>query len=111
MATRISRQARIAQDIFERDERVAKASAQDWIIARARAEAPFSYAELRAAFKGPGGSADAVKALLATVAPDLIRLQAIRFCVERFEANPERWWGWETGPSSAPSPPTRTATS
>jgi hypothetical protein len=90
-----TRQARIAQDIFERDERVAKDAAQSWVIGEARAKAPYSYAELRAAVKGPGAG-EAVKALLATVAPDLIRLQAIRFVVERSEAHPEQWWGWDT---------------
>jgi hypothetical protein len=92
-----SRQTRIAQDIFERDERVAKESAQAWVIGEARAKAPYSYAELRAA-KVSGGN-DAIKALLANVAPDLIRLQAIRFCVERFESDPANeacWWGWDT---------------
>lgn len=93
----LTRQDRIAQDIFERDERVAKESAQAWVIGEARAKAPYSYAELRAAKHSGGG--DAVKALLATVPADLIRLQAIRFCVERFESDPTSeacWWGWDT---------------
>jgi len=93
----LTRRAAFAQDIYETDERRAKESAQAWVIGEARAKAPYSYADLHAAFKATGTGA--VKALLATVPADLIRLQAIRFCVERFESNPTDsacWWGWDT---------------
>jgi hypothetical protein len=88
MTLRTSRQQRTVEAIVETDRRVAKANAEEKVIAESVETAPLSYLAMRA-MKGTPALGEALAAL-----PDeLVRAQAVRFLVER-RAETGALWGW-----------------
>jgi hypothetical protein len=83
-----SRRERLVRAIVETDRIQAVQAAEEAVIARFLAEAPYSYAELHAAWH-----AGRLAAVLSRVPPDMLRAQATRFLVERHAAA-GIWWGW-----------------
>jgi hypothetical protein len=88
MATITTRLEILCENIVAADRIVAERSAEEALIARAQAEAPHSYDALRAA-----NEAGQLGALLAELSAEALRMQALRFVVERREALGVAW-GW-----------------
>jgi regulator of extracellular matrix RemA (YlzA/DUF370 family) len=78
----------LCENIVAADRIIAEHAAHEAIIARALADAPHSYAALKAA-----NAARTLAALLAGMDAVALRLQAIRFLVER-EQETGAAWGW-----------------
>ncbi|RRR66865.1 MAG: hypothetical protein EI684_19905 [Candidatus Viridilinea halotolerans] len=77
------------QAIVEADRRAAVAVAQEKVIERFMAEAPYSYQELRQA-----NAERRLAMLLRAIEPNLLRAQTVRFLVERQQATNQGWhWG------------------
>jgi hypothetical protein len=76
--TRITRREILCENIVAADRIAAERSAEDAITARALETAPHSYAELKAA-----NAARRLGALLAGLDAATLRLQAVRFLIER----------------------------
>jgi hypothetical protein len=84
----MTRQEQRVRAIVETDRRQAVQAAEEAVLARFLAEAPYSYVELQVARRD-----GRLAAVLSSVPPPLLRAQAVRFLVERHAAA-GLWWGW-----------------